>query len=202
MRYGGVVLAVLVALGGAGLILATTGRPYIVVSASMEPAFNVGDMFWLQPVEGAIAPGTVITFRMGGAIITHRVISADGETLTTQGDNNWAADPWPVPRSSVIGAPAFRLPFAGWLVNFARRYGGSVLLVLFLPGILNGSEILRTGLGLPGPGAKMEAARRSAILLGSGEGMAAWRATVQAPAGRHWKSRGRGRALREAPSLP
>jgi signal peptidase I len=168
------VIAVLVGLAGAGVILAATGRPYFIVSGSMEPAFHAGDLFWLRPTGGVIRPGTVITFRMGEAIITHRVISVEGETLTTRGDDNGEADPWPVPRSAVLGTPAFRLPYAGWIVDLVRRSAGfelSALLVALLRGVRRTPRRLtrsRAGDGLT---------RRGGEFLAGGEGLATWRAT-------------------------
>jgi signal peptidase len=174
-----IILAVLVGLAGAGMIQAVTGRPYFIVSGSMEPAFHPGDLFWLRPADGFIRPGTVVTFRTGEAIITHRVISVEGETLTTQGDGNGEADPWSLPRSAVLGIPAFRLPYVGWLVDLARRSTGHGFVALvFLILLLE----IRRGLGRSMKSrARQEPVGRSGILLGDGEGMATWRATGWRP---------------------
>jgi signal peptidase I len=168
------VIAVLVGLAGAGIILAATGRPYFIVSGSMEPAFHAGDLFWLRPTEGIIRPGMVVTFQMGEVIITHRVISMEGETLITQGDGNGEADPWPVPRSAVLGTPAFRLPYAGWIVDLMRRsagFGLSALLVALLHRVRRRPQRLTRSRAGEGP------TRRGGELLAGGEGLATWRAT-------------------------
>jgi signal peptidase I len=184
---GALIIAALVGLTGGALILALVGAPYIVVSPSMEPTINTGDLFWVRPVEGEIRPGMVVTYRMEGRIITHRVVAAEAETLVTQGDNNWAADPWSVPHSAVIGTPALRLPYLGWFIDFARRSTGGVLFALLLPGVLIAGEVVR--LVYDRREAFPAVRRRWGVQLGEGpkcEGLAAWRSSVQALSCRRW----------------
>jgi signal peptidase I len=170
------VIGVLVGLAGAGIILVATGRPYYLVSGSMEPAFHAGDLFWLRPTGSVVRPGTVVTFRMGEAIITHRVITVEGETLTTQGDGNGEVDPWPVPRTAVLGTPAFRLPYAGWIVDLVRRSAGLGLSALL--GALLVHRVCRRRRWLTRARAGEGPTRRGGDLLAGGEGLASWRSTA------------------------
>jgi len=62
----------------------------------MEPAFNVGDVIIAGPPgSGGIKPGVIVTYAMGKTLITHRVLSVDGNTLITKGDANETPDPNP-----------------------------------------------------------------------------------------------------------
>jgi len=55
----------------------------------MEPAFNVGDVIIAGPLgSDDIKPGVIVTYAMGKTLITHRVLSVDGNTLITKGDAN------------------------------------------------------------------------------------------------------------------
>jgi signal peptidase I len=195
------IIAALVGLAGGALILAAVGAPYVVVSPSMEPTINTGDLFWVRPVDGEIRPGMVVTYRMNGRIITHRVVAAQAETLATQGDNNLSADPWSVPRSAVIGVPVFRLPYLGLFIDFARRSTGGVLLALLLPGILTMGEVVRLMWGgrhaLPVLRTRWAALPREHT---KGEGLAAWRSSVQASSGRRWGIHSSGTDLPRGPS--
>jgi signal peptidase I len=194
-----VIIAALVGLTAGALILVLVGAPYMVVSPSMEPTINTGDLFWVRPLIGEIRPGMVVTYRMDGRIITHRVVATEGGALVTQGDNNWAADPWKVPLSAVIGTPALRLPYLGWLIDFARKSMAGAALALLLPGALIAGEVVRL-MGSwrpPLPGAQTHGAAQPGEHAGA-EGLAAWRSSVQGSSGRHWVANHRGRIRRAA----
>lgn len=53
---------------------------YFVRSESMVPAINLGDMVIAGPA-GTIKPGDIITYELGKNLITHRVLSVDGDTI-------------------------------------------------------------------------------------------------------------------------
>ncbi len=93
-------------------------RPYVIVTGSMEPALNRGDMVLLERVEpGEIRVGDVVTFTHQGVPVTHRVIEVlpDG-SLRTKGDANEAPDPYTVSPDQVIGRVRYRIPLLGWIV--------------------------------------------------------------------------------------
>jgi signal peptidase I len=173
----GAILAVLSGFAGVGLILAAAGRPYIVVSGSMEPAIHAGDLFWLAPLDEEIDPGTVITFRMGESIITHRVIAAEGGAFITQGDSNLMADPWPVPRSAILGTPVLRVPYLGALLEVERRLVGLFLVSLILPAVLFGGEVVGVARGERHSLKEGGLRGRARGMPAEEEGLAEWRAS-------------------------
>jgi signal peptidase I len=109
---------------------------YIVRSGSMEPAINVGDMVLAGPVgTGGIKPGVIISYESGKNLITHRVLSIDGNTLITKGDANKKPDSIPVRLSQVQSRYIFRIPYVGYVAGFLRTRPGWLLSVV-LPSIV------------------------------------------------------------------
>ena len=66
----------------------------------MRPGLRSGDVVLLKPC-GDPRPGDIVTFVLGERLVTHRVVSVDGSTITCRGDNRRGADP-PVARGAVI----------------------------------------------------------------------------------------------------
>jgi signal peptidase len=110
----------------------------LVRSESMKPAINMGDLVITGPVGGlfigAIEEGDIVTYRRGDELVTHRVISIEGDTLVTQGDAVEDPDPWPVTLSDVSGVYMLKIPYLGYLANFVRTKFGWFL-VIILPAI-------------------------------------------------------------------
>ena len=71
-----------------------------IVGESMRPSLRSGDVVLLKPC-GAPRPGDIVTFALGKRLVTHRVVTVDGSTITCRGDNRLGADP-PVARGAVI----------------------------------------------------------------------------------------------------
>ena len=102
----------------------------------MEPAFNVGDVVIAGPLDsGGINPGVIITYQIGKTLITHRVLSVDGNTLITKGDANKAPDPSPVLLSQVQSRYLFRIPYVGYAAGFVRTRLGWFLAII-LPSLV------------------------------------------------------------------
>ena len=117
---------------------------YLVRSESMKPAINMGDMIITGPVDGPlngqVNPGVVVTYERGQELVTHRVLSVNGDTLMTKGDAVEDPDPSPISVSSVSGIYLFKIPHAGYLSDFMQTRVGwfsmiivpAMLLVAFI----------------------------------------------------------------------
>lgn len=121
------------------------GVPLTVLSGSMVPTFNPGDLVITKPVDAKdLKRGDIITFQPKSddpTLITHRVVSigttlAGKEVLVTKGDANNAQDPSIAPEQ-VKGQYVYRIPYLGFVANavpanlkgFAIQIiGGAVLL--------------------------------------------------------------------------
>ena len=108
---------------------------YIVLSDSMQPAIHSGDLVFVGSLNHLfvddIKPGAIVTYRHNEALVTHRVISASGDTLVTKGDAMEDPDPWAVSRlSDVEGGYIARIPYAGSLNVFIRTKTGWFITII------------------------------------------------------------------------
>ncbi len=124
---------------------------YTVISGSMVPTYNVGDLIYVKKVPAEeIEVGDPITFVLNEDLVvaTHRVIEIDKENkhFYTKGDANSIADASPVHFNNYIGKPIFKIPFLGYLSAWAKEPPGMfiaigiaivLVLMVFLPDVVN-----------------------------------------------------------------
>ena len=90
----------------------------IVVSGSMEPAVQVGDLLVIRE-QDRYEDGDIITYRSEQSLITHRIISVKENSIITQGDANNVADA-PITPSQVEGKMLLRVPGLGRAILFIK----------------------------------------------------------------------------------
>ena len=73
-----------------------------VASGSMEPTLYTNDVILIRLKRDKLKKDDIIAFNGENAIITHRILFIDGDTLTVKGDNNNTID-MPIKRKDVIG---------------------------------------------------------------------------------------------------
>lgn len=113
----------------------------IVQSGSMEPSIKVGSIVVVRPAED-YNTGDVITFgedTQEEVPTTHRIVNeriVGGEVFySTKGDANDDVDPQEVSQDEVIGKVLFSIPILGYILDFARKPVGFILLI-GLPALL------------------------------------------------------------------
>ncbi len=125
-----------------GLLLLATLAPIpgnfsvkIVKSGSMEPTIKTGGIVVIRPTS-QYGVGDVITFGKDTKTqipTTHRIVEEkieNGQTLfTTKGDANDSVDPAPIKKSDIRGRVLFTLPYVGFILDFAKKPLGFVLIV-------------------------------------------------------------------------
>ena len=129
--------------------LAFHARPLTVMSGSMEPRFDAGDVVvsrQVAPLE--THPGDVVSFRdpeRGGLLVTHRVRSmrrqGDKVVFVTKGDANNTSERWRVGTGDTIGRALYRLPALGRGLAFAHTRNGILLFVLIPLALLGALEL-------------------------------------------------------------
>ncbi len=122
----------------------------IVQSGSMEPEIKTGSLIVMRPTED-YQVGDIITFyfeRGDQVPTTHRIVEVNevGRSISylTKGDANNAPDPRPIPRNQVLGEVLFSIPYLGFILDFAKKPLGFVLLI----GIPAGFVLFDEGIAL------------------------------------------------------
>lgn len=125
-------------------------RVFNVISGSMSPKYNVGDLIYVKEVDPSrIEVGDPITFIQDESLVvaTHRVVEIDTENQVfyTKGDANDVVDASPVHFKNVIGVPKFSVPLLGYVSDYIQSPPGTyvaigagvgLLVLLFLPDYL------------------------------------------------------------------
>lgn len=107
-------------------------KPFIVLSNSMVPTIQIGDLVLDKTVNtDTLAVGDIISYREGSTtVITHRIISINDSggvrQFTTKGDNNNTADSNPVLQSDVEGK----------MITSVHNVGNAALFMQTKPGML------------------------------------------------------------------
>lgn len=107
----------------------------VVISGSMSPAFEVGDLLIYQSVE-EYKIGDMVAFRDGeNDLVTHRIVEVNEEYLVTKGDANPVTDD-PIVYTDIYGKVIFIIPKVGRLIAFLQHPTSIVfVLLLFLGGL-------------------------------------------------------------------
>lgn len=138
-----------IAIVAIGVLLLATMFPIegniqvkIVKSGSMEPTISTGSIVIIKP-ETSYAVGDIVTFgedTKEKIPTTHRIIGdeivAGKVVYTTQGDANDDPDPNKLPAGDVIGKVVVAVPYAGFVIDFARQPLGFVFLVVIPAGAI------------------------------------------------------------------
>ncbi len=106
----------------------------IVKSGSMEPAIMTGSVVVLHPGVGPYAVGDVITYGARGRTpTTHRVVEVKGQgdqvRYVTRGDANNTPDLIEVTADNVVGKVVFSIPVLGYILDFAKKPFGFVIMI-------------------------------------------------------------------------
>ncbi len=119
------------------LILAVKTTPMIVLSGSMQPYMNPGDVVLVYRGNDSLKKGDVITFKVHlkkDVYVTHRIVGFKDSRIVTKGDNNRGEDDFNVTSKNVVGKPVFLLPLAGYLFDAIRRNGvKSYVITVLIP---------------------------------------------------------------------
>ena len=128
-RLGEVLGSVLVMMFAVGIAASMFMgvRFMTVVSGSMRPAIDVGDLVVVAPVNRYnVSVGEVIAFVRGGITILHRVVGITrvrGQlAYVTKGDANNAPDREPVLPQQIVGRLVYVVPHVGYPLVYIAQY--------------------------------------------------------------------------------
>ncbi|OGO79225.1 MAG: signal peptidase I [Clostridiales bacterium GWB2_37_7] len=115
--------------------------PLTVVSGSMSPGIETGDMVVIKKGNKNIKPGDIVTYRLEDVLVTHRVKDIfdtnTAEVFITKGDANGIPDYKTVERSQILGKYMFKIPMGGYIKAGLRGLTGILIIVgLILIGVM------------------------------------------------------------------
>lgn len=135
-----VVAAALLAVGAAAGL-----RPLIVLTGSMRPAIEPGDLVVARQMPAdQIERGQIVTFaRPGrpGETLTHRVVKVTDKgpghrAVVTRGDANDRGERWTIARDGTVGRYLLKVPDAGRLVSAVATATGRTVAIWLLAAAL------------------------------------------------------------------
>jgi len=101
-------------------------KTYIIVSGSMEPKLNIGDIAIVKNTDtNTLEEGDIISYREGQIVVTHRienVVKTNNDIkFQTKGDNNNTVDKNLINKYDIEGKFIGKIPYLGyallWLQN-------------------------------------------------------------------------------------
>lgn len=110
-------------------------RGYVIVSGSMEPELNIGDLIIVKK-ENDLKEGDIISFWYGESVVTHRITKIEKENgkniYTTKGDRNNVEDSGTITDENIIGKKIITIPKLGKItLIFQGRLAIIIMLIIF-----------------------------------------------------------------------
>lgn len=109
-------------------------KPLIVLSGSMSPTFNYGDMIVVKDVDtGTLKKGDIVSFKNSKkTITTHRINNIVDGCYETKGDANNSKDVGVVCPKDVVGKYSYKVPVLGTVIMFIQTPIGFIILMSLL----------------------------------------------------------------------
>ena len=109
----------------------------VIVSESMEPEINVGDVIIIKNgLQNDIKENDIITFEKDNEYITHRVVEIDEQNneklYITKGDNNKVNDVEKIHFSEIRGVKIAQIPYIGLLILKVSKQKGILIILTIL----------------------------------------------------------------------
>lgn len=105
----------------------TNSNAYIVLSGSMKPEIEIGDIVITTRVnQEDIKIGDIISFTKGNMMVTHRVTEINEKngviTYKTKGDSNNVEDLGAITYDNIVGKYKYKIPKVGHIILFVQRH--------------------------------------------------------------------------------
>lgn len=106
-------------------------KSLLVQSGSMEPAISAGDVIIITKLSDYKRYDVVTFTDESQRTVTHRIMEIkDDGTYVTKGDANRSIDNDNITKENIQGKAIFTIPKIGYLVNFAKKPLGMVIMIL------------------------------------------------------------------------
>jgi len=123
-------------------------KSFVVLSGSMEPTINIGDIVISHRQINYFKNDTITFYGPENRIVTHRIATIkeqenDETRILTKGDANRSIDSETITLNKIIGKVIFVVPKLGFVVSFSRTIPGLILLIIVPAVALIASELLK-----------------------------------------------------------
>lgn len=111
-------------------------KTYVIISGSMEPNINIGDLVVAQKTKGDLEVGDIISYRKGHSVITHRISQKNndenGEKIyKTKGDNNNTEDSEEIKTEDIEGKVIKVIPKIGNITLILQnKFVATIVLII------------------------------------------------------------------------
>ena len=112
-------------------------KTYVIISGSMEPNINIGDLVVVQKTKGELKEGDIISYIKGHSVITHRISqrteNEEGEIIyKTKGDNNNTEDSEEIRKEEIEGKVIKIIPKIGNITLVLKNKVVATVVVIIL----------------------------------------------------------------------
>lgn len=112
-------------------------KTYVIISGSMEPNINIGDIVITKESEEELQIGDVISYRRGQSVITHRITNIikqeNGENkYRTKGDNNNTEDSEEISIENIEGKVIKVIPKLGEITLLLQNKISIIIIFIIL----------------------------------------------------------------------
>lgn len=113
-------------------------KAFCIVSGSMEPEINIHDVIVVKKVtKDDLEVGDIISFRVDGEIITHRIIQIEQNEekelmYTTKGDANNTEDGEKIRINEIEGKCVFKIGKIGYFITLLQSKGMLTFILIVL----------------------------------------------------------------------
>ncbi|MBQ4571029.1 MAG: signal peptidase I [Bacilli bacterium] len=91
----------------------------VVLTGSMEPTISVNDLLVVEKTN-SYEVNDIVVYQTGNMLVVHRIISIDGETVITAGDNNDGEDT-PINIKTINGEVIDIIPHLGLVLKIIKN---------------------------------------------------------------------------------
>ena len=101
-----------------------------VVSGSMEPTINIGDLIVINTKAKDFEKNDIITFYdVNGSFVTHRLVKITDDKMITKGDHNNTEDE-ELPTKNIVGKYVFKISWLGNVIASLKNPTVSILILV------------------------------------------------------------------------
>lgn len=102
---------------------------FVVLTGSMEPGISPGDYITITKINpDELKVNDIVTYKINQTVVTHQIISIEGDKIITQGTANNVADN-PITKADILGKYLFKLPKIGYIMAFLSSTAGLILII-------------------------------------------------------------------------